>query len=136
MPLQPRKVKYRKSFRGRMKGISTAGSQLEFGDFGLKSLGRGWLKAEQIEAARRVITRITKRGARIWIRIFPDKPFTKKPAGAPMGSGKGDVEGYVAVVLPGRIIFEVGGVEEEVAKEALRQAASKLPFTTKIVSKA
>lgn len=135
MPLQPRKVKYRKSFRGRMKGVSTAGSQVEFGDFGLKSLGRGWLKAEQIEAARRVITRVTKRGAKVWIRVFPDKPFTKKPAGAPMGSGKGDVEGYVAVILPGRIIFEVGGTEKEVAKEALRQAASKLPFATKIVSK-
>jgi large subunit ribosomal protein L16 len=135
MPLQPKKTKYRKSFRGRMKGKSTAGSRLEFGDYGLKSLGRGWFKAEQMEAARRVITRITKRGARVWIRVFPDKPITKKSAGAPMGAGKGDVDSYVAVIRPGRIIFEVGGVPEELAVEALRQAANKIPFATKVITR-
>lgn len=133
--LQPKKTKYRKQFRGKMKGKSVAGSQLEFGQYGLKSIGRGWFKANQIEAARKAISHYTKRSARVWIRVFPDKPITKKSAGAPMGSGKGDVDAYVAVVKPGRILFEIGGVEEEIAREALRRAAQKIPFATKIVKR-
>ena len=131
--LQPRKTKYRKQFRGRMKGKSVAGSRLDFGEFGLKSLGRGWLSAAQIEAARRAITHYTKRKAKVWIRVFPDKPVSKKSAGAPMGGGKGDVDHWVAVVKPGRMLFEISGVTEEIAREALRGAGTKLPLATKIV---
>jgi len=116
-----------------MKGKSVAGSRLDFGEFGLKCLGRGWLTAAQIEAARRAITHYTKRKAKVWIRVFPDKPVTKKSAGAPMGGGKGDVDRWVAVVKPGRMLFEISGVTEEVAREALRRAGTKLPFATKIV---
>jgi len=133
--LQPRKTKYRKQFRGKMKGIASRGSTLAFGDYGLKSLGRGWLTAKQIEAARVAITHYTKRGGKIWLRVFPDKPITSKGLGVGMGAGKGDVVGWVAVVTPGRILFELGGVTPEVAYEALRRAAAKLPFKTKIVSK-
>jgi large subunit ribosomal protein L16 len=133
--LQPKKSKYRKQFRGRMKGVSTRGSTLAFGEYGLKSLGRGWLSARQIEAARRAITHHTKRAGKVWIRVFPDKPVTKKPSGAKMGKGKGDIDHYVMVVTPGRILFELAGVPKELAVEAIRRAGSKLPFKTKFVSK-
>jgi len=131
--LQPKRTKYRKSFRGRMKGTAVRGSWLSFGEFGLKSLERGWFKSNQIEAARRVITGHTKRSGKVWIRVFPDKPITKKSPGAPMGAGKGEIDTYVAVVKPGRILFELGGVPEEVALEALRRASDKIPFATKII---
>jgi large subunit ribosomal protein L16 len=133
--LQPRKTKYRKQFRGKMKGIASRGTTLAFGDYGLKSLGRGWLTAKQIEAARVAITHYTKREGKIWLRVFPDKPITSKGLGVGMGAGKGDVVGWVAVVTPGRILFELGGVTPEIAQEALRRAAAKLPFKTKIVSR-
>lgn len=133
--LAPRRVKYRKAFRGRMKGIATRGHEIAFGSFALKSAGLGWLSARQIEAARRAMTRYTQRGGRIWIRIFPDKPITKHPAEATMGSGKGEVEGYVAVVKPGTILFEIGAVSKEVAQEAMRLAAHKLPVKTRFISK-
>ena len=133
--LQPRKEKYRKKFRGKMRGHSARGSKLDFGDYGLKALGRAWLTQNQIEAARKAITHYTKRGGKVWIRVFPDKPITQKAQGVRMGSGKGDVKGYVCVVKPGRIIFELGGVSQETADEALRRAAHKLPFRTKIVTK-
>src|SRR3989339_1468808 len=121
--LAPKRAKYRKQFRNRMKGIATRGSTLSFGTYGLKSQETGWLTARQIEAARRAMTHYTKRGGRIWIRIFPDKPVTKKPAETRMGSGKGDVNEYVAVVKPGTILFEMGAVEDKIAREALRLAA-------------
>lgn len=133
--LQPKKQKYRKHFRGTNKGRAQAGSSLDFGEYGLKSQGRGWLSARQIEAARKAISHYTKRQAKLWIRVFPDKTYTKKAAGVRMGGGKGDVEGYVVVIRPGRIIFELAGVEEEVAKEAIRRAAAKLPFSSKFVKK-
>lgn len=133
--LEPRKAKYRKQFRGKRRGKSIRGSTLAFGDFGLKSLGRGWLTARQIEAARRAITHYTKRQGKVWIRVFPDKPVTKKPAGVRMGSGKGAVDHHVAVVTPGRIIFELAGVDEATASEAIKRASAKLPFKTKLVKK-
>ncbi len=133
--MQPKKTKYRKQFRGRMKGSSNSGTRLEFGDFGLKSLGRGWFKDNQIEAARKVISHSTKRNARVWIRVFPDKPITKKAPGSPMGAGKGDIDTYVVVVKPGRILFEVSGVSEEIAVDALMKASQKLPFPTKIIKR-
>lgn len=133
--LEPRKEKYRKQFRGRMKGKSVRGSTLVFGDYGLKSLGRGWLTARQIEAARRAITHQTKRQGKVWIRVFPDKPVTKKPAGVRMGSGKGAVDHHVVVITPGKIIFELAGVDEAIASEAIRRAGAKLPFKTKFVKK-
>lgn len=133
--LEPRKEKYRKQFRGRMKGKSVRGSTLVFGDYGLKSLGRGWLTARQIEAARRAITHQTKRQGKVWIRVFPDKPVTKKPAGVRMGSGKGAVDHHVVVITPGRVIFELAGVDEAIASEAIRRAGAKLPFKTKFVKK-
>jgi large subunit ribosomal protein L16 len=118
-----------------MKGTRVKGTTLAFGDYGLKSLGRGWLTARQIEAARRAITRSTKRAGKVWIRVFPDKPVTAKSAGAKMGSGKGDVKGYVTVVRPGRIIFEVAGVDQDLAHKAMRLASAKLPFKTKFVAR-
>lgn len=133
--LEPRKEKYRKQFRGRMKGKSVRGSTLTFGDYGLKSLGRGWLTTRQIEAARKAITHQTKRQGKVWIRVFPDKPVTKKPAGVRMGSGKGAVDHHVAVVTPGRIIFELAGVDEAIASEAIKRAGAKIPFKTKFVKK-
>ncbi|HUV42703.1 MAG TPA: 50S ribosomal protein L16 [Patescibacteria group bacterium] len=133
--LEPKRAKYRKQFRGRMKGKSIKGSTLAFGDYGLKSLGRGWLMARQIEAARKAITHQTKRQGKIWIRVFPDKPVTKKPAGVRMGSGKGAIDHHVAVVTPGRIIFELAGVDEKMAKEAIRRAGAKLPFKIKFIKK-
>ncbi|MDD4135567.1 MAG: 50S ribosomal protein L16 [Candidatus Shapirobacteria bacterium] len=131
--LQPRKTKYRKQFRGKMRGLSK-GNLVAFGEYGLKSLDCSWITANQIEAARRAIAHHTKRNGRIWIRIFPDKPFTEKGTGT-MGAGKGDVKGYVAVIRPGRIMFEVSGVAEVDAKEALRLAAAKLPVKCKIVNR-
>ena len=132
--LQPKRQKYRKHFRGTIKGKAITGSKLVFGEFGLKSLGGGWLTAKQIEAARKAIAHHTKRAAKLWIRVFPDKTFTKKGAGVRMGGGKGDIEGYVAVIRPGRIIFELAGVEQNIAEEAVRKAASKLPFKAKFVT--
>lgn len=133
--LQPKKTKYRKQFRGKMRGISSRGITLAFGDYGLKSLGRAWLTAKQIEAARVAISHYTKRAGKVWIRVFPDKPITSKGSGVGMGAGKGEVEGYVVVVTPGRILFELSGVTKEVACEALKRAGSKLPFKTKFVGK-
>ncbi len=133
--LQPKKQKYRKHFRGTMKGVRESGVHVEFGEYGLKSLDRGWLDSRQIEAARKAIVHYTKRGGKLWIRVFPDKPYTKKPAGTRMGSGKGEIEGYVAVIRPGRIIFELGGLEEELAFEALKRGGAKLPLKTKLVKK-
>lgn len=133
--IYPKKAKYRKAFRGRMAGLAGRRTQLAFGSIGLKSKDRGWLTSRQIEAARRAMTHHTKRGGRIWIRIFPDKPITKKPAETRMGSGKGDVEEYVAVILPGTILFEMGAVERDLAYEALRLASGKLPIKTLIVEK-
>lgn len=133
--LAPKRAKFRKQFRNRRKGISTRGSVLSFGSIGLKTKEAGWLTARQIEAARRAMTHYTKRGGRIWIRIFPDKPVTKKPAETRMGSGKGDVDHFVAVIKPGMILFEMGAVEEKIAQEAMRLAAHKLPFKTVVVTK-
>ena len=133
--LAPKRAKYRKQFRNRMKGLATRGSSIAFGSFGLKSIESAWVTARQIEAARRAMTHYTKRGGRIWIRIFPDKPVTKKPAETRMGSGKGDVNEYVAVVKPGTILFEMGALDAKVAQEAMRLAAHKLPIKTKLVSK-
>ena len=121
--------------KGRNRGLALRGSTVSFGEFGLKSLERGRLTARQIEAARRAMTRHIKRGGKIWIRVFPDKPVTKHPAESRMGSGKGDVEGYVAVVKPGQLIFEMGAVPAEVAKEAIRLASHKLPINTKFVTR-
>lgn len=133
--LQPRRVKFRRAFRGSMKGAATRGSNIEFGDFALKSQEAGWITARQLEAARRAITHYTKRGGRLWIRIFPDKPVSKKPPETRMGSGKGAVDHYISVVRPGTVIFEVSGVEKEVAKEAMRLAGRKLPVSVKFTAK-
>jgi len=131
--LQPKKTKYRRRQKGRMKGNAQRGSQLAFGSFGIKVLQEAWITGRQIEAARQAVTRHMKREGQIWIRIFPDKPITKKPAEVRMGKGKGSPEGFVAPVTPGRIILEAEGVPYDVAKEALRLAAQKLPVTTKFV---
>ncbi|MBW1731673.1 MAG: 50S ribosomal protein L16 [Deltaproteobacteria bacterium] len=133
--LSPKKVKYRKQQKGRTKGKAYRGSTLEFGDYGLQALECGRLTAQQIEAARIAITRHVKRGGKIWIRIFPDKPITKKPAETRMGKGKGAPEGWVAVVKPGKILYEMEGVAEDVAAEAFRLAGHKLPFPTRFVSR-
>ncbi len=131
--LQPKKTKYRKQQKGRMKGNAQRGNQLAFGSFGIKTLEEGWITGRQIEAARVAVTRYMKREGQIWIRIFPDKPVTKKPAEVRMGKGKGAPEYFVARVTPGRMMFEAEGVTLEIAKEALRLAAQKLPVTTKFV---
>jgi large subunit ribosomal protein L16 len=131
--LMPKKVKHRKQFKGRMTGAASRGAELNFGDFGLQALECGWLSSRQIEAARRAMTRYVKRGGKIWIRVFPDKPLTRKPAETRMGSGKGSPDSWVAVVRPGLILYEMQGVEESVAREALRLAAHKLPMKTKFV---
>ena len=133
--LMPKRVKYRKQMRGRMKGKALRGAEVHFGDYGLQAQEPGWISARQIEAARRAMVRHMRRRGKIWIRIFPDKPVTKKPAETRMGSGKGNVELWVAVVKPGRIMFEVAGVPEAVAKEALRLASHKLSVKTKIVTR-
>jgi len=132
--LMPSRTKYRKQQRGRLKGVALAGNYLAFGEYGLKALEAHWITASQIEAARIAISRYLKKGGKLWLRIFPDKPVTKKPAETRMGKGKGNVEFWVAVVKPGRILFEVSGVSEEDAREAFRIAASKLPIKTRFVS--
>jgi len=133
--LMPKKVKYRKQHRGRRRGMAWRGAELEFGDYGLKALEAAWITDRQIEASRIAMTRSIKRGGRIWIRLFPDKPITKKPAETRMGKGKGAPEGWVAVVRPGKILFEMEGVPVEVAREAMSLAAHKLPIRTKFVSR-
>jgi len=131
--LQPARRKYRKEQKGRNKGIATRGNKVSFGEFGLKAIGRGRLTARQIEAARRAMTRHIKRGGRIWIRIFPDKPISRKPAEVRMGNGKGNPEYWVAEIQPGKVLYEMDGVDEAMAKEAFRLAASKLPILTSFV---
>ena len=133
--LMPKKVKYRKRQKGRLRGKAFRGSRVQFGEFGLKALEPGRISNRQIEAARIAITRYIKRGGKVWIRIFPDTPFTKKPAGTRMGKGKGAPEGWVARVKPGRILYEMEGVAEEVAREAMRLASHKLPIRTKFVTR-
>jgi large subunit ribosomal protein L16 len=133
--LMPGKVKFRKQQRGRRRGKAQTGSTVAFGDFGLKSMEDGWITARQIEASRIAITRFVKRGGKIWVRIFPDKPITKKPAETRMGKGKGAPEAWVVVIKPGRVLFEMEGVEEKVAREAMRLAAHKLPVKTKFVAR-
>jgi large subunit ribosomal protein L16 len=133
--LSPKKVKFRKQQKGRMRGAAYRGARLTFGEFGLQAIECGKMTAQQIEAARIAMTRHVKRGGKIWIRIFPDKPFTKKPAETRMGKGKGSPEGWVAIVRPGRILYEMEGVSFELAKEALRLASHKLPFRTRMVSR-
>ncbi|MEK7592512.1 MAG: 50S ribosomal protein L16 [Patescibacteria group bacterium] len=133
--LAPKRAKYRKQFRGKRTGKSIRGSNIDFGEYGLKALTCAWVTSRQIEAARRALTHYTKRGGRIWIRVFPDKPITKKPPETRMGSGKGDVYEYVAVVRPGRILFEMSGVTQVEAKEAMRLASAKLPVRTHFMVK-
>ena len=133
--LMPSKVKYRKQQRGRMRGTALRGSELSFGEYALQALEPGWLTARQIEAGRVAIQRHVKRGGKLWIRVFPDKPITKKPAETRMGSGKGSPEGWVAVIKPGRVMFELAGVPEPLAKEALRLAGSKLSIKSKVVQR-
>jgi len=133
--LSPKKVKYRKQQKGRMRGHAYRGSSLTFGEFGLQAVQCGRMTSQQIEAARVAMTRYVKRGAKIWIRVFPDKPFTKKPAETRMGKGKGSPEGWVAVIKPGKVLYEMEGVEADVATEALRLAAHKLPFRTRVVTR-
>lgn len=134
--LMPKRVKHRKVQRGRMKGKATRGTHITYGEYGLQALEPAWIKSNQIEAARRAMTRYIKRGGKIWIKIFPDKPVTQQPAETRMGKGKGSPEYWVAVVKPGRIMFEMTGVPEDVAKEAMRLAANKLPIACKFVTKA
>jgi large subunit ribosomal protein L16 len=131
--LSPKKVKYRKRQKGKMRGVARRGGTLNFGEYGLQAADCGWISSKQIEAARIAMTRHVKRGGKIWIRIFPDKPITKKPAEVRMGKGKGSPEGWVAVIKPGRILYEMSGVSREMAQEALRLASHKLPIKTKFV---
>ncbi|HML22130.1 MAG TPA: 50S ribosomal protein L16 [Aggregatilinea sp.] len=133
--LMPKRVKYRKTFRGRMRGKATRGNVVQFGDYGLQALEPAWITSRQIEAARRTIMRSIKRRGRVWIRVFPDKPVTKRAAESRMGKGKGSVDHYVAVVRPGLVLFEMAGIEEEIAREALRLAAFKLPINVKFVKR-
>lgn len=133
--LMPKKVKHRKMMKGRVRGIASRGDKLNFGDFGLKTLEAGWITNRQIEAARIAMTRHIKRGGKVWIRMFPDKPITKKPAETRMGKGKGAPDHWVAVVRPGRVLYEIQGVNEELAREAMRLAAQKLPVKTKFVTR-
>jgi large subunit ribosomal protein L16 len=133
--LMPKRTKYRRQHRGRMRGVARRGSTIAFGEFALQALEPCWLEARQIEAARIALTRYMKRGGKVWIRVFPDKPVTAKPAETRMGSGKGAVDHWVAVVKPGRIIFEIGGVSEEIAKEAVRLASHKLPIKSRFITR-
>jgi len=133
--LQPSRTKFRKQFKGRNYGVATRGAKVSFGEFGLKAVDRGRLTARQIEAARRAMTRYIKRGGRIWIRVFPDKPISQKPAEVRMGKGKGSVEYWVAEIQPGKVLYEMDGVQESVAREAFRLAAAKLPLRTVFVNK-
>jgi large subunit ribosomal protein L16 len=134
--LAPKKVKHRKVHRGRMRGQAKGGTEISYGDFGLVAMEPAWITNRQIEAARVAITRHIRRGGKVWINIFPDKPYTKKPAETRMGSGKGNPEGWVAVVKPGRVLFELSGVPEELAKSAMLRAAHKLPIRTKFITRA
>ena len=131
--LQPKKTKFRRMQKGRMKGMAQRGAQLSFGSFGIKTLENCWLTGRQIEAARQAVSRYMKREGQVWIRVFPDKPYTKKPAEVRMGKGKGNPEGFIAPITPGRIIIEINGVSLDIAKEALRLGAQKLPIATKFV---
>jgi large subunit ribosomal protein L16 len=133
--LQPKRVKHRKVHRGKMRGNASGGTQVTFGEFGLQAVGRAWVEARQIEAARRAITHYVRRGGKVWIRIFPDKSVTSKPAETRMGSGKGAPDHWVAVVKPGRMLFELAGVRREVAEEAMRLASHKLPLETRFVAR-
>src|SRR3989339_2047394 len=133
--MQPKRTKYRKSFRGRRRGLALRGSTLSFGEFGLKAYETAWVSAAQIEAARRAVTHYLKRKGKVWIRVFPDKPVTARAAGQRMGGGKGDIDRNVAVVKPGRVLFEIAGVPIEVAKEAFNRAAVKLPIRTRMIKK-
>jgi len=133
--LQPKRRKFIKDFRGRRRGMAIRGSSLAFGEFGIKSLSCGWLTSAQIEAARKAITHCLKKGGRVWIRVFPDKPVSARPAGKRMGGGKGDVDRYVAVIKPGRVLFEVAGASEDIVKDAFTKAMSKIPMRTKFVKK-
>lgn len=133
--LSPRRTKFRKQHRGRMRGMAQRGNQINFGEYAIQATEPCWLTSRQIEAARRAMTRYVRRGGKIWIRVFPDKPITMRPAETRMGSGKGNPEFWVAVVKPGRIIFEIAGVPEEIAREAMRLASFKLPFKTKIIAR-
>ena len=133
--LAPKRVKFRKMFKGRTRGIATRGNTVSFGEFGLMTLEPGWISNRQIEAARVAMTREMKRGGKLWIRIFPDKPITKKPAETRMGKGKGNPEGWVAVVKPGRILFEIEGVTKELAQKAMALASAKLPITTRLIER-
>jgi large subunit ribosomal protein L16 len=133
--LQPKRVKYRKVHRGQLRGKAQTGNTLSFGDFGLQAMEGSWITARQIEAARRAIVHYLRRGVKVWIRVFPDKPVTKKPAETRMGGGKGSPDHWVAVVKPGRILFEIGGIKEELAKEAMSLASHKLPIKTKFLVK-
>lgn len=133
--LMPKRTKYRRVQRGRMKGAASRGNKVSYGEFGIQAMEPGWITGNQIEAARVAMTRYTKRGGQVWIKIFPDKPVTQQPAGTRMGSGKGAPEYWVAVVKPGRVLFEIAGVSEEVAREALRLASHKLPCKTKFVAR-
>lgn len=135
MALLPKRVKYRKSHRGRMKGVATAGEMVSFGEFGLKALENAWLKNTQIEAARVALSRAVRGGGKAWIRVFPDKPVTKKPAETRMGKGKGMVDHWVAVIRRGKVLFEIEGVPQELARQAFKLAAHKLPFKTKFVTR-
>ena len=133
--LMPKRTKYRKTQKGRMKGKAQRGARVAFGEYGLQAQESGWITARQIESARIAMTRAIKRGGKVWITIFPDKPITQKPAETRMGSGKGNPEYWVAVIKPGRILFEMSGVDEELAREAMRRASHKLPVTTKFVKR-
>ena len=135
MALQPKKRKYRKEFRGKMGGVASANNSISFGEYGLKAMDNAWVESRQLEAARRAITGHIKRRGKVWIRVFPHKPYTNKPTNSKMIGGKGDIVGYVAVVQPGTVIFEIGGVSEEAAKEALRLAAHKLSVKTRFTRK-
>lgn len=134
--LMPKRVKYRKQMRGRMRGQATRGAEVSFGEYGLQALEPCWMTSRQIEAARRAIVRYVRRGGKLWIRVFPDKPVTAKPAETRMGSGKGPVDHWVAVIKPGRVLFEITGVSEDVAREAMRLAAYKLPIKTQFIERA
>ena len=133
MALQPKRLKYRKSFRGKRRGISVRGSSVSFGDYGLKALSAGWVTANQIESARVTLARKTRKGGKMWIRVFPDKPVTTKPDEVGMGGGKGDVANYVSVVRPGKVLFEISGISAQEAREVLIHAGHKLPVKTKVV---
>ncbi len=133
--LQPKRRKYIKEFRGRRRGVASRGSALSFGEFGLKALETAWVTSSQLEAARRTITHSLKKGGRVWMRVFPDKPVSARPAGKRMGGGKGDVARYVAVIIPGRILFEVAGTTEEIVRSAFDKAKAKLPIATKMITK-